>query len=52
MLISNTFNPLLPSGPCGARLAKKKIYFNLRRDHQKNSFERCDIESVNEKSVS
>ena len=28
------------------------FYFNLRRDHQKNYYERRDYESVDEKSLS
>ena len=28
------------------------FYFNLRRDHKKNSYERRDYESVDEKSLS
>ena len=44
------FNPLLPNVPQRERLAK--IFdFNLRRDHQKISYERRDYESVDEKSI-
>ena len=47
-LLNLVFNPLLPSV---VRLAK--IFdFNLRRDHQKNSYERRDYESVDEKILS
>ena len=28
------------------------FYFNLRRDHQKNLYERRDFESVDEKNLS
>ena len=37
-------NPLLPIVACGVRSAK--INFNLRRDHQKKSYEPRDYESV------
>ena len=30
----------------------KTFYFNFRRDHQKNFYERGDYESVDEKSLS
>ena len=30
-------NPLLPRMPCGARL-NQNSYFNLKRDHQENSY--------------
>ena len=30
----------------------KCYFFNLRRDHKKNSYERRDYESVDEKSLS
>ena len=32
-------------------LLSKNFNFNLRRDHQKNSYERRDYESVDEKSL-
>ena len=34
------------------RSFSKNFDFNLRRDHQKNSYERRDYESVDEKSLS
>ena len=33
-------------------LCSKNFDFNLRRDHQKISFERLDYESVDEKNLS
>ena len=50
-LTNQQINPLLPSVPYMARLAKILI-FNLRRDHKKNSYERRDYESVDEKMLS
>ena len=43
-------SPLLPSIPYMARLVK--IDFNFRRYHQKMFYDRCDYESVDEKSLS
>ena len=33
-------------------MLSEKIDFNLRRDHEKNSYERRDYESADEKSLS
>ena len=43
---NDSINPLLPSA------ATQCQNFNLRWDHKKNSFERSDYESVDEKSLS
>ena len=45
-------NPFPPSVPIWHRLTDRHFDFNLRRDHQKTSFERRDYESVDEKSLS
>ena len=44
-------NPLLPSVPYMTRY-NQKFYCNLRRVRQKFSYERCDYESEDEKSLS
>ena len=44
-------NPLLPNVPQIERLAKK-IYFKLRRGHQKIFYERSDYESADKKILS
>ena len=48
---TNSLNPLLPSAAYMRRSAKN-LDFNLRRDHQKTTYERRDYESVDEKSLS
>ena len=57
--MSNTeieyFNPFPPSVSNNVHMASlsKNFVFDLRRDHQKkNSYERRDYESVDEKSLS
>ena len=50
MRVPIPLNPLLPIVPYGT--FSQKFYFNLRRDHQKNSYDRRDYESVDEKSLS
>ena len=46
---SNFFDPLLP---IAYKSARQNFDSNIRRDHQKISYERCDYESVEEKSLS
>ena len=41
-------NPFMPI----VALMQRSADFNLRRDHQKNSYQRRDYESVDEKSLS
>ena len=43
--------PLLPIAHKSARIGKISI-IKIRRDHQRNSYERLDYESVDEKSLS
>ena len=42
-------NPLLPSVPYNYDKFSQNFDFNLRRNHQKISYERGDYESVDEK---
>ena len=50
--VTNLFNPFPPSVRVHMASLSKNFDFNLRRDHQKISYDRRDYESVDEKSQS